>query len=59
MEHLVCEILPTGDYIITTPNGTVMEPGTCKEESRDGKITINPGIAWAAVQRRFYGNSAR
>lgn len=58
MKHLICEVTRAGDYIIKTPDDAIVETGTCKEENKDGKVTINPGLAWAAIQRRFYGNSA-
>ena len=56
MRHVVCEITKTGDYILTTPDGKVIENGTCKEDAADGKVTINPNVAWTALNRRYDGN---
>jgi threonine dehydrogenase-like Zn-dependent dehydrogenase len=52
MKHLICEVTRTGDYILSTPEGVVVEKGTCKEDTKGDKVTINPNVAWAALQRR-------
>jgi hypothetical protein len=59
VKHLVCELTRVGDYIITTPEGIIVEKGTCKEEAKDDKVTINPNVAWAALQRLVHDGRVR
>jgi Ca-activated chloride channel family protein len=44
-------VTKTGDYKITTPDKAVVELGSCKEPAEEGKVKINPNIAWSALIR--------
>lgn len=53
MRHFTCEVTKTGDYIIKNLAGDVIERGTCKEDAKGDKVTVNPNFAWAALIRAF------
>jgi hypothetical protein len=50
MKHLICQIFPNGDYKITLQDDTLVKSGTCKEEADEGRVKINPNVAWNALQ---------